>query len=34
VIARLRWALVKTTWLTAAAGFLAAAYTSTGPRFY
>jgi hypothetical protein len=34
MMARLRWALVKTVWLTAGAAFLADAYLRAMPRFY
>lgn len=32
--AHLRWALVKTLWLTAGSGFLLGAYADAMPRFY
>jgi hypothetical protein len=34
MIARLRWALVKTVWLTAGAAFTLGAYGNAMPRFY
>ena len=31
---RIRWALIKTSWLTASCAFLLGAYANVTPRFY